>query len=77
MTLLMIFKKSNLVGLHHQQLINQVVEPLYHVWHSSRDKLKTLVVGPTNDAKYKMMLDLEEMTIFLHFHDADIDTKDL
>ena len=35
------------------------------------------MVGPTNDAKYKMMLDLEEMTIFLHFHDADIDTIDL
>ena len=68
-------RKSNLVGLHHQQLINQVVEPLYHAWHWSHDKLKTLVEGPTNDAKYKMMLDLEEMTIFLRFHDADIDTR--
>ena len=66
---------KNLVGLHRQQLINQVVEPLFLAWHSSHDKSKTLVVGPTNVAKYKMMLDLEEKTIFLRFHDADIGTK--
>lgn len=52
-----------------------MVEPWYHALHWSHDKLKTLVEGPTNAAKYKMMLDLEEMTIFLHFHDADIDTR--
>ena len=72
---LVIGLKSNLVDLHHQQLINQVVEPCYHAWQSSHGKLKTLVVGPTNVAKYKMMLDLEEMTIFLRFPDADIGTR--
>ena len=66
---------SNLVGLRHQQLINQVVGPLYHAWLSFLDKLKTLAVKPTNVAKYKMMLDLEEKTIFLHFLDVDIDTE--